>query len=101
MSPKSGLKNAFDTLFQYFKIHGRKPMKKKYFNIILLYMICSIFLAGCGNKENDTTYSDLSNSENTSQTSSLNKESAFSKNVVSFEEMNYNAFLKIQQATMW
>lgn len=75
-------------------MHGRKPMKKKYFNIILLYMICSIFLAGCGNKENDTTYSNLSNSENTSQTSGLNKESAFSKNVVSFEEMNYNAFLK-------
>lgn len=69
-------------------------MKKRYLNIILLYMICTIFLAGCENKENDTTHDNLSNGENASQTSGLNEKSAFSKNIVSFEDMNYNAFLK-------
>lgn len=69
-------------------------MKKKYLNIILLYMICSIFLAGCGNKENETTNNNPTNDGNASQTSSLNEDSAVSKNVISFEDMNYNAFLK-------
>lgn len=69
-------------------------MKKKYLNIILLYIICSIFLAGCGNKENETTNNNPTNDGNASQTSSLNEDSAVSKNVISFEDMNYNAFLK-------
>lgn len=69
-------------------------MKKNYRNIILLYMICSIFLAGCSNKENEPTNNNPTNNENASQASSLNEKSMIYRNVVSFEEMNYNAFLK-------
>lgn len=66
-------------------------MRKKYVTKVLLCTICAMVLTGCGNWKNDAESEQI---QEVAAEETTEAETEAEKIEVSFEEMNYNAFLK-------